>query len=435
MLLYVHVPYCRARCAYCAFHSRPIGEGTHGPVLDAYCETVLREMRAWAGALKDGMCDVAAPVDSAADGPDAGVISTRVTSVFFGGGTPSLLSPENVGQVLDEADRLFGLAPDAEVSLEANPESLHDTSRTKSLRACGVNRVSLGVQSLRDRDLRVLGRIHTVDMALRAVEAVRAADLVLNLDFMWALPGQTTEDWCEVLERACDLAPDHLSAYNLTLEEGTLLARLYGEGTEESDGSRDGGKGTLPLADEEEQRRMFLTGRDLLRRRGYKHYEISNYARNGSFCRHNLGYWKGDDYLGLGPSAVSTFGAVRYAQPEDDTVWRSGVDAFAGGRTPFGAAEVERRDRAARVRECVMLSLRTSAGLSLERYRRLAGHDFESVHGSTARALVRSGLASLREGEEDGRLVLTPEGMLVANAVVERFFEEEPDGDAPSEDG
>ena len=247
MLVYIHVPFCRSRCRYCAFHSLPLGPASPdaSPRVAAYRDSLLRELDLWAARLG----------------------RRPVESVFFGGGTPSLLPPDFQAAVLERIDRHFHLAAGAEISMEANPESLLARRAVDGYLAAGINRISMGVQSMDDRFLSLLGRPHRRADVLRAVEHLRAAGCRnLGLDLMWGLPGQDAAHWLSTLEDALALEPEHVSAYGLTLEEGTPL-------------ERDWSAGRLSLPEDDEQERMYLEGIRLLAAHGLEQYEISNYAR------------------------------------------------------------------------------------------------------------------------------------------------------------
>ncbi|MBU3832665.1 MAG: radical SAM family heme chaperone HemW, partial [Candidatus Desulfovibrio faecigallinarum] len=250
MLFYIHVPFCRARCAYCSFFSLAVGKG-HAP--KEYVPALVRDI-GWLGSQY---------------GANVSEAQYVVSSVFFGGGTPSLLAPDDMSNILEAINRHFPLATDAEITMEANPESLQEKTRVQAFARAGITRISMGVQSMSDADLRTLGRIHTVEQALQAAENIHAADFAsFGIDLMWGLPGQSLQNWLDILRRACGLSPDHISAYGLTLEEGTRLAR-------------DLEQGKLVLPDEDTLEQMFLQGHETLEAQGFEHYEISNFARRG----------------------------------------------------------------------------------------------------------------------------------------------------------
>lgn len=383
MLLYVHIPFCRRKCRYCAFFSRPLpeggGKGADGP-LARYLAALGEELSQWGERLGE----------------------REVESVFFGGGTPSLLEPEVLAAVLERVRRTFALRPDAEISMEANPDSLHTEEKARGFLDAGINRISLGVQSFDDGRLHTLGRVHRVEEARAAFRAIRKAGCGnLSLDLMWGLPGQTLEDWQAEVREALSLEPDHLSAYGLTLEEGTPLAE-------------DVEKGLLDLPSEETQCAMYLEGIRLFEEAGLSQYEISNFARPGFRCRHNLGYWEGRDYLGLGPAAASTLNGERWTNPEGEA-W------FEQVREGRPCAEREALDTSTRALELMMLRLRTVKGLALDDYAALTGRAFLDEHGAFVRRLCEGGLAEAK----DRTFRLTRQGMLVSNSILGELFEEE----------
>lgn len=385
MLLYIHVPFCRRKCRYCAFYSEASAPGSDAR-LASWASALLCEMRREAEAL--------------------GHPSLR--TVFFGGGTPSLLSPSLVGAVLDAAAGLFSLDAQAEISMEANPESMNE-EKARGFRLAGVNRVSLGVQALDDALLAALGRVHDKKTALSAYSALRRAGFHnVGLDLMWGLPGQSVDNWKAQLAEAAALSPEHLSCYGLMLEEGTPFFRE---------------RENLRLPAEEEAAAMYEEGGALLEAAGYAQYEISNYAKQGFACRHNTGYWQGEEYLGLGPAAVSCTGNERRSNVADLEAWLSAV------RQGKRAASVERLGFTEKTEELVMLGLRTAQGLDLAAYRALTGRDFEKDNAALIGELLRRAMA----GKKDGRFFLTRKGMLVSSAVMEQCFEripEKPEGAA-----
>jgi oxygen-independent coproporphyrinogen-3 oxidase len=383
VLLYVHVPFCRSKCAYCSFYSVPLPQGAAGEdLLGSYLAALLREMRRRAG--------------------QCGRVS--VETIFFGGGTPSLLPGRAVAGILDEARRSFNVAADAEISLEANPESLLLSDLPREARKAGVNRLSIGVQSLDDGDLALLGRAHGSRAARAAVDVARAAGFAsVNLDVMWGLPGRggrapSQMRLLALLKEIADLRPEHISAYELTPERGTPLADALE-------------KGELVRPGEKALASMYLAGAEYLESRGFLQYEVSNFARLGFACRHNLGCWQGKDYLGLGPSATSTLGSRRFTNPADLREW---IAATARGSDP----PCEHLDAATRLEEMLMLRLRTTAGLSLAEWRRASGRSFPADFAALLALLRREGLAGMR----NGYFFLTRTGMLVSDAIIARFF-------------
>lgn len=382
MLVYIHVPFCRTRCRYCAFHSVSLGRGVEpagSPVVRDYVDTLLLELAHWGDRLG----------------------GSEVQSVFFGGGTPSLLPPRIVGIVLERLARYFKLAPKAEITLEANPESLRGRDSVPQYLSAGVNRLSIGIQSLDETMLRTLGRPHKAQDSLHAAFAAREAGCAnISVDLMWGLPGQSVRQWLQTLKDVARMEPNHISAYGLTLEPGTPL-------------ELDCEEGRLLLPPERDQNIMFMEGAAFLEERGYLHYEISNFARMGFQCRHNMGYWEGADYLGLGPSATSTILGRRWTNPASQKAW----DAKA--RQGSLGEDVEKLTPTVRVLELIMLRLRTARGLRLKAYRELTGRDFLRDHQRLIQALHENGLIRIRHGY----LRLTRGGMLVSNSILANLFE------------
>jgi len=385
MLLYIHVPFCRKKCAYCAFYSVPLAKGRPGAnMVTGYLGTLLGELRLWGERLGR------APVET----------------VFFGGGTPSILPAKAIAGILGEIDKIFALAPAAEVTVEANPESALADGWLFDVKKAGVNRLSLGVQSFNDADLVRLGRSHDSHTAEAAFHTARAAGFAnVSLDFMWGLPGdparpQAQTHWLHQLKRVCDLRPEHLSTYGLALEPGSALAAACA-------------KGEYTLPEESDLASMYLAGADFLETRGFMHYEISNYARIGFECRHNVGYWQGAEYLGLGPAATSTVSGRRWTNPSSAPDWRALVQRKKIGN------DAETLDAQTNLKELLMLRLRTSKGLSLQDYRECSGRSFQKDFGSLAALLQKNGLAASRKGW----FRLTRSGMLVSDTILGHFFE------------
>ncbi|SDF75711.1 radical SAM family heme chaperone HemW [Desulfovibrio legallii] len=381
MLVYIHVPFCRTRCRYCAFYSSPLGRGVTAaasPAVRDYVDTLLMELALWGDRLG----------------------GSPVETVFFGGGTPSLLPPRIIGVVLERLAKYFKLAPKAEVTLEANPESLRGGHTAAQFLSAGVNRLSIGLQSMDETQLRLLGRAHKAADSLHSVFLAREAGCAnINVDLMWGLPGQSVRHWLQTLKDVFRMTPDHISAYGLTLEPGTAL-------------EADVEEGRLSLPPERDQNIMFMEGAALLEQHGYLHYEISNFARMGFQCRHNLGYWEGADYLGLGPSATSTIQNRRWTNPAGQNAWNTRV------RQGSLDAEAEILTPETRVLELLMLRLRTARGLRVKDYHELTGRDFTRDHQKLVQALHENGLIRLR----DGYLRLTRKGMVVSNAILTNLF-------------
>ena len=371
--LYLHVPFCRQKCRYCSFYSSVPGRG---------------EMRAYLEAVRLQMHQLA-------DLPE--IRELTFATVFFGGGTPSILPTEELAGLLAECRQCFAITSNApEISIEVNPGTV-DAAGLDRLRRAGFNRLSIGVQSFGDQALQRLGRIHTAAEALAlAASARRAGFDNLSLDLMYGLPGQEMEDWRQTLDQALGLAPEHLSMYELTVEEGTPFWQQAHQRQ-------------LALPCEDEVLEMMAAIDAALGGSRLSRYEISNYAVPGRQCRHNLNYWHNGCYLGLGPGAVSAFGGGRRAATADLTDYCRRVRA--GARV---WDTVERLDRQAAFRETVVMGLRMLAGVSTAALLARFGLDVVSYYGSTLQRLVAMDLLRL----DNDRLRLSARGLPLANQVM-----------------
>jgi len=374
MLLYVHVPFCVAKCRYCAFFSQVMDMDA----LEVWEQSISAEAAHYGKILK----------------------KPELETVYIGGGTPSLLPDWAFERLAKSLKRNFTIPKDIEFTLEANPESAVDMDLMKLWRGAGVNRVSLGVQSLNEAELAMLGRPHSVADVLTSVQRLRAVGFAnLSVDLIWGLPGQRLKTWMDTLKAAVRLGPEHISAYGLTLERGTELSRGVAEGS-------------LVLPSEDEAAKMYVHGGDFLEEQGYLHYEISNFARMGYASRHNQGYWQGKDYLGLGPSAVSTIDGRRWENP-------ASVAGYADtAKTRKWGEDAEELTQEVRAKELLMLALRTSQGMKLSEYRRLTGRDLVAAEGKLLGALRQKGLVRIK----DGNLKLTRQGLLVSNQIIGRIL-------------
>jgi putative oxygen-independent coproporphyrinogen III oxidase len=370
---YVHVPFCARRCGYCDFNTYTpleLGESAGGS-RSAYVDAVLAEVRLAREVL--------------------GGVEVPVSTVFFGGGTPTLLAPDQIGRILAAIGAEFGYAANVEVTAEANPDSV-DAAALDRLRAEGVNRISFGMQSAVAHVLSTLDRTHAAARLPPVVAWAREAGFEqLSLDLIYGTPGESVADWRTSLDAALALEPDHISAYALVVEDGTALARRVR-------------RGELPAPDDDDLADKYLLADAQLTAAGYDWYEVSNWARGeASRCRHNLGYWRGDDWWGVGPGAHSHIGGVRWWNVKHPNAY---AERLAAGHSPAQAREV--LEAATRHVERVMLELRLADGLPVEvvRDRR------PQLARAAADALVDA--AALRSG----RVVLTQPGRLLADAVV-----------------
>ena len=373
--IYIHIPMCVKKCAYCDFTSFSGRLNQR----DAYTDAVCREMRAQAAFFG----------------------ARRVNTVFFGGGTPTLMTGGQIRQMMDTLRACFDLAPDAEITMEGNPGTL-SAENLEAYRAAGVNRLSLGVQSMDDGLLAGIGRIHTAAQVRQAVRQARDAGFEnLNLDLMLGLPGQTTAQWRDTLGQAIVLEPEHLSCYSLILEEGTPLYRQAEDGT------------CAPLPDEDALCEMDDCTEEMTRQAGYARYEVSNYAKAGKECRHNIVYWECLPYLGIGCAAHSDMDGRRFYNPED---WEGYLHAV-GQKERTAEGDDSREER---MFERVMMGLRMVRGMDEERFKRDFHMRPEEVWKKTIPKLKEEKL--MESG--NGRLYLTRRGMQVMNAVLVEMLEE-----------
>ena len=386
--LYVHIPFCAAKCGYCDFNAY----AGHEHLIPSYAQALVREAQLWR---------------SATDG-------RPVTTVFFGGGTPSLMPLEELSPIMEGLRSAFDLPPDAEVTLEANPGSL-DQPYLRALLHLGFNRLSIGVQSFHDDELRALDRLHSAEDAKRAFQAARAAGFGnVNLDLIFGLPEQPLERWQQTMEEALALGPEHLSLYALTVEEGTPLAR-------------DVARGRTPPPDPDAQADQYEWTQERLARAGYEHYEISNWAQPGYRCRHNLTYWECREYLALGAGGHSYLGGVRFANAASPGQYLSLVEAAwqeaeAGrGKTPMRQViSGETITPQLAMADTLILGLRLTEGVNLAGFRERFSVEAMDAFGDRLRQPLEAGLLELA----DGRLRLTERGRLLGNEVFTRLLPE-----------
>ena len=359
MLLYLHIPFCHRVCPYCSFYKHTPGATPIGAFIDA----LVLEARQRLGA--------SAPPPR---------------TLYLGGGTPSMLSPRHLTRLFGALHELMDFTQLEEVTLEANPATF-EVAKAVLFRELGVTRVSLGIQSFSPHVLQTLGREHTAGQAREAVAILRAAGMAqVNIDLMFSIPGQSAADWDATLHAALALEPDHISAYNLSYEEDTAFFEALRRGE--------------VAASEDLDARFFHLAAAVLTSNGFEHYETSNYARPGMRSAHNQGYWRGEDYLGLGPSAVSTLGATRWKNVADTGQYVTQIQALGHAH-----AEVETLDAEARRLERIALGLRTSAGIPLYLLDRAARMRADDLAGE--------GLARIA----DGRLLLVGRGRALVDPI------------------
>lgn len=372
--LYVHIPFCVRKCGYCDFLSGTAEESTR----EAYLLALAREIRR-AGQDAEGC---------------------RAVSVFFGGGTPTVLTGGQLSRLLSEIKKSFRLAGDCEITLEANPGTL-DPEKLRLCREAGFNRISIGCQSADNRELRRLGRIHTWEEFLEGFRQAREAGFSnINVDLMSGIPSQTLVSWETSLRKTAELGPEHISAYSLILEEGTP----FYENREK-----------LDLPDEDTERRMYERTGEILEEYGCRQYEISNYAREGYRCRHNLGYWTGREYLGLGLGASSLWRDTRFRNTDSMEEYLKD-----SGNLPKIRREEEKLSASDRQSEYMILGLRLTEGISLAGFRETFGTDVRKVWPGVLEKYEGYGLLE----EAAGRLKFTGEGISLSNVVLAEFLPE-----------
>lgn len=402
--LYLHFPFCVRKCRYCDFLSFP----SDADGREAYLERLKQEIQARGQAYQD----------------------YEIETLFIGGGTPSLMTGQQMTDLLDTVRESFHVRTDGEWTMECNPGTT-DAETLKLYREAGMNRLSFGLQSMKDEELKYLGRIHTVQQFMDNYQAARAAGFEnINIDLMSALPGQTTASWMDTLQKAAALEPEHISAYSLIIEEGTPFWKLYGDedsdkecadDNDAGDSETDNGDtevGTAPkekaaipaLPDEDSEREMYHLTKSFLAEKGYDRYEISNYAHKGFECRHNLIYWQRKDYLGLGLGAASMVGNRRFSNVSDMTQYMR----------DFSYGDEEILDRQAQMEETMFLGLRCTAGVSDKIFKEKFGQSMMYIYGDTIRKYISEGF--LKYDDAAGRLAFTEAGMDVSNWILSDFL-------------
>jgi oxygen-independent coproporphyrinogen-3 oxidase len=368
--LYLHIPFCSRKCCYCSFHS-----GAHPESLQIrYGQAINREIEQTAVA--NGQ--------------------PRLDTLFIGGGTPSVLPAQVLGSILATCRKAFSWCDEAEVSIEVNPETVLG-ELLQNLRCHGVNRLSMGVQSLNDGELNLLGRTHTAAQGREALVRARQAGFTnINIDLMYGIPGQTVQSWRDTLLRALDMDLEHLSLYQLSVEEGTTFADLLK-------------KGELELPDEEAILEMDEIANQESGMAGYHRYEISNYAKPGKFCRHNLVYWHNEPYVACGAAAVSYTAGNRCLRQPDPALYS---DWLESGLSPL--IECEHLPVEQAFRETMVMGLRLTAGVSRQRLQGRFGCGVQDIYGNRLDRLISSGLLCF-DGE---RYFLSERGRLLANVVM-----------------
>lgn len=395
--IYVHIPFCAKKCAYCDFLSFP----GNMRMRREYTDKLLEEIRIQSSFVRE----------------------YQVDTIFLGGGTPSVLDVSDITDIMGALKEHYDIAPDAEITIEVNPGTVKMEGLV-AYREAGINRVSMGLQSADDTELRYLGRIHTYDEFLKSFQRVRMAGFMnVNVDLISAIPGQTPESWRNTLKKTAMLKPEHISAYSLIVEEGTPFYDRYGghvemESYEMSPEERRRLMALPDLPDEDTEREMYYMTRNCLAEQGYERYEISNYARPGFECRHNVGYWTGTGYLGLGLGASSYLEGCRFHNTSD---FQSYVSAHFDDEAEFCQAlrqDMEQLSVKSKMEEFMFLGLRLTRGVSVEGFITRFGQSIRNVYGGVIDKLEREGLLE----HKNGYYHLTERGLDLSNYAMSLFL-------------
>ena len=380
--IYLHFPFCVKKCSYCDFLSGPADSGTRKAYADALCREIYSFGREY-GMRETLSRDGKIPVDT----------------IFLGGGTPSVMDPEDLSRVMETVFRVFDVLPGVEISMEMNPGTFREEMLAFVKKY--INRVSLGLQSADDRELQMLGRIHTYSEFESCYGTLRDAGISnINVDLMSAIPGQTLASWERSLDRVLRLRPEHMSCYSLIVEEGTPFYALYEDGR-------------LDLPGEDEEREMYYLTKRLLETYGYHRYEISNYARPGFECRHNIRYWRRSPYVGFGIGAASLLDETRWSNTRDLQEYLSGSGSLRDIRE-----DVQNLSISEQMEEFMFLGLRMMEGVSCVDFAKAFDCNLDSVFGEVCAHLISEGLLA-REGD---RYKLTARGIDVSNSVLAEFL-------------
>lgn len=372
--LYVHIPFCERKCNYCDFYSVEKSDSIEKQYVDA----LIKEIKSYENNIKGYIVD----------------------SIFIGGGTPSYLNHENIGLILDEIRNTFILTDDVEISLEANPNSI-TSDKVLNYKKYGINRMSVGIQSLDRNILKTIGRLHDSKEALDAIETIKKAGIDnINADIMFNIPGQDTNSLKDTLEQIISSDVKHISFYSLKLEEDTTLYKMEA-------------KKLVEMPDEDSERDVYYEGRELMEARGYIQYEISNFSKPNYECRHNIKYWTGGEYIGFGPFAHSCFENKRYNNISDIKYYCENI------KEPDKFRQLnEVLSKESKMFEYIMLRLRMNSGIIIEDFNREFEKDFMSIYENQIKNLLEYQLIDIN----NGRLKLTKKGMDVSNYVFEQFL-------------
>lgn len=373
--LYLHIPFCVSKCKYCDFLSAPSGEEQR----QIYVERLCRRIRYWSDVIHN--------------------YGYEIVSIFVGGGTPSILAEAQITQVFEAVHESFPIREDAEITLEMNPGT-DVKDKLPVYRELGINRLSMGLQSADNEELKCLGRIHTYEDFRQVYQWAREAGFTnVNVDLMSAIPGQTLESYEDTLRKVADLEPEHISAYSLIIEEGTPFYERYGEGRHAEE-----------LPDEDTERQMYVRTGEILEDYGYHRYEISNYAKDGYECRHNLGYWDRKEYLGLGAGASSLMDHIRWKEPD-----------HIGPSTGLVLEEREdftRLRRKDEMEEFMFLGLRKINGVSEYDFYKSFRVSMDEIYKESIENLIKEGLLV----REEDRIRLTDRGIDLSNYALSQFL-------------
>lgn len=373
--LYLHIPFCVSKCKYCDFLSAPSGEEQR----QIYVERLCRRIHYWSDVIHN--------------------YGYEIVSIFVGGGTPSILTEAQITQVFEAVHESFPIMEDAEITLEMNPGT-DVKDKLPVYRELGINRLSMGLQSADNEELKCLGRIHTYEDFRQVYQWAREAGFTnINVDLMSAIPGQTLESYEDTLRKVADLEPEHISAYSLIIEEGTPFYERYGEGRHAEE-----------LPDEDIERQMYVRTGEILEDYGYHRYEISNYAKDGYECRHNLGYWDRKEYLGLGAGASSLMDHIRWKEPD-----------HIGPSTGLVLEEREdftRLRRKDEMEEFMFLGLRKINGVSEHDFYKSFRVSMDEIYKDSIENLIKEGLLV----REEDRIRLTDRGIDLSNYALSQFL-------------
>ncbi len=378
--LYIHIPFCVKKCEYCDF----LSFSANDVMRSSYVQALVEELNFYGQKYHDRL----------------------ISTIFVGGGTPSFLSEQLMAQIFDAVYRNFTVSEDAEITIECNPGTVID-GKLRSYREMGINRLSIGLQSANNEELKVLGRIHTFEQFLQTYDKARNYGFFnINVDLMSSLPNQTAESFLKSLKKVVRLKPEHISAYSLIIEEGTLFYEKY----EKDVRRREDGLQTKILPNEEEEYQTTKRTRELLQAEGYHWYEISNFAKKGKECKHNIGYWKRADYLGVGLGAASLIENIRYTNVDD---------IFQYMKAPKEAVnQSEVIERMAQMEEFMFLGLRMTEGFLRQEFENEFGAAIDGIYGEILKQLQTEGLLL----QNEGRIRLTEQGIDVSNYVLSQFL-------------